>query len=114
MGTLGLQGRHPAANAVTVMAELDIDISEHASQGLSAGLLHHATEIFVMERAHADAVHRADPSLMPRVVLLGEHDPEGGPPEIDDPIGRGVDAFRECRDRMSRCIENWLDHHARL
>lgn len=114
MGTLGLQGRGAAAEAVEAMAELGVDISGHGSQGVSLGLLHHATEIFVMERAHRDYVLRADPALSARVVMLGAHDPEGGPEEIADPVGGPIEAFRACRDRLERCIDRWLDDHADL
>lgn len=111
MGTLGIQGRPASAHAVQVMEEIGIDVSPHRSQGVSLGLLRHATEIFAMERAHRDVLHQMDPALGARVVQLGAMDPEGGAEDIADPIGGSLDAYRACRDRLARCIGAWLDHH---
>lgn len=112
MGTLGLQRRRAASNAVEALKEIDIPLEDHRSQGLSAGLLGHGTVVFVMERAHRDAVLRAAPGVGPRAMLLGQFDPDGGDAEIEDPVGQDLDAFRTCRNRLERCIDAWLDAHA--
>ena len=112
MGTLGLQGRSAARNAVAALAEVDIDLSAHRSQGLSAGILGHASDLFVMERMHRDKIIAAAPQTRPRIVFLGDFDPLGGTSQIDDPVGQDLDAFRECRDRIQRCVGAWLDARA--
>lgn len=112
MGTLGLQRRRAASNAIKALEEIGLPLDDHRSQGLSAGLLGHGTVVFVMERAHRDAVLRTAPGVGPRAVLLGTFDPDGGDAEIDDPVGQDIDAFRLCRDRLARCLDAWLDAHA--
>ena len=113
MGTLGLQGRSASRNSVIACEEIGVDLSHHSSQGLGAGLLHHATQIFVMERQRRAAITALDPALGARVVLMGTLDPEGGGDEIDDPIGMAIEDYRVCRDRLKRAIDRFLDERAR-
>jgi len=111
MGTLMLQGRHASRNGVEALAEIDVSLAGHVSQGLSLGLLQRASAILVMEPQHRDALLRLDRALAPRVAFLGVWDPEGPSETIDDPIGQDIDAYRACRDRLVRCIDAWLAHH---
>lgn len=109
MSTLGLHGRAASTNAKAAVEELGISLSGHRSQAVSAGLLSHSDVIFVMEQAHRDYVLRVAPAVGPRVIVMGSLDPEGGPEEIDDPVGKPIEAFRVCRDRIYRGINAWLD-----
>lgn len=109
MSTLGLHGRAASSNARAAVEELGISLSGHRSQAVSAGLLGHADVIFVMEQAHRDYVLRAAPAVGPRVILMGALDPEGGPAEVDDPVGQPIEAFRICRDRIYRALNAWMD-----
>ena len=109
MSTLGLHGRAASTNAREAVAEIGLNLDAHRSQPVSAGLLAHADVIFVMESAHRDFILRAAPAVGPRIVLMGSLDPEGGPAEIDDPVGQDLDAFRACRDRIQRAILAWFD-----
>jgi protein-tyrosine-phosphatase len=109
MSTLGLHGRTASKNARTAASESGLDLEAHRSQPVSAGLLVHADVIFVMEAAHREFVLRAAPSVGPRIVLMGTLDPEGGPDEIDDPVGQSIEVFRRCRDRLRRSILAWFD-----
>ncbi|MCB9531042.1 MAG: hypothetical protein H6698_01330 [Myxococcales bacterium] len=111
MSTLMLQGRHAASNAIAALAEIDIDLRGHVSQGLSVGLLQRASAILVMEPTHREAVLAADPALDARIELLGRFDPDRPSTTIEDPVGQDLDAFRACRDRLVRCIHHWLDVH---
>jgi protein-tyrosine phosphatase len=113
MGTLGIVGRAADPLAVMALAERGLDLRAHRSQGLGAGVLRHATAILVMEEAHKRTLEALDPQLTQRVELLGAHDPSGGSPEIGDPIGGTLDDFRQCRDRITRCIDAWLSHPGR-
>lgn len=105
MGTLGLVARRPTDEVIAVLDEIGVDARDHRSQGLGAALLGHATHIFVMERAHLEAIKRLDARLATRTRLLGEFDPErGADAEIADPIGQSIEVYRECRDRIVRCV----------
>jgi protein-tyrosine phosphatase len=108
MGTLGLTGKAAARNAVAVMEARGIDLRDHRSQPVRLGLLKRVSHIYVMERAHIDAIATRDRSLAARLELLGSLD--GGPAEVADPVGQSRDAFEQCAVRLEHCIRALLDH----
>ena len=113
MGTLGLNARPAAAEAIEAMDELGIDISGHRSQGISAGILAMATHIFVMEQKHADMIRRVQPGAAPRTLLLGSYE-NPDVPEVEDPVNQSIVEFRACRDRMQTAIDNFLNRYQSL
>ena len=72
-----------AENAITVMKARGLDVSDHVSRALSADLARQADYVFVMTRAHRDAVLRLAPQISDRVFLIMDDqdvpDPLGGP-----------------------------------
>lgn len=109
MGTLGLLYESVPDHVLTAMQEVGIDISRHRSQPLSAQVLRHADHLLIMEPAHVRALERESPLLVRKARMMGELDPEGGPAEIADPIGRDLPEFRACRDRLDRIVQALLD-----
>lgn len=103
MGTLDLVGRAAAENAIIAMEKRGVDINHHRSQGISAGILRAADRVFVMERAHIAALEKRSPGLGAKAELLGRLD--GGPDEIDDPVGQDLATFEACADRLVACID---------
>lgn len=111
MGTLGLVGQPAPAEAIAVCEEIGVDITPHQSQPLSAAILKHATQIFVMEPHHVEALQK--------IGIAGEHvqhlgiwDPDDARPVIDDPVDQPVEIFRAVRARIERAIERFLDETA--
>ena len=109
MGTLNLRNRSAASNAVAACEEIGVNIAFHSSQGLSAGLMERASHIFVMEEHHRQVILAGSPGLESRVLLMGSYD--GGPADVEDPVGQDLDAFRACRDRIIVCIDAFLDEY---
>ena len=94
-GIAALAGGRPSPEAVRVMHERGLDLSQHASQPLTKRLVHDADMIFTMTRSHREAVVAQWPHAAPRTWLLS---PNGI--DIIDPIGGSVDIYRECADRI--------------
>lgn len=109
-GTLGIIGRPAAPNAVAAVAEREVDISDHYSQGVAAGLVKMADFAFVMAPRHERALVDLDPALSAKVVRTWEFADE---PiiQIDDPVGKDIVAFRDCRDRLEKCLTNWFNEY---
>lgn len=105
-GVLGLIGRAAATNAVRACAEVDTDISQHASAGVTSEDAAWADAMLVMEMRHQQELHRRYPELDGRVVLLGTF---GGRPEVDDPVGGWMWRFRRTRTVLQRSIERFFD-----
>jgi protein-tyrosine-phosphatase len=100
-----MAGRRVAPpDAVRAAAERGIDLSPHRSRSLDRGLVDAADLIVVMNPGHRRAVTLRD--TVPKTVLvLGDVDPSpDAGREISDPLGHGLEAFRECYERIDRCV----------
>lgn len=76
-------------------AEIDLDLSAHRSTPVGAEAVRAASQVFVMERSHADWLS-ARTGTSGR--LLGEGD-------IADPYGQDLDAYRSARDTIVAAIQ---------
>lgn len=107
-GTLNLIGKPADPHAVSALAEIDVALDGHRSQGVNNPILHHADHIVVMAPHHAAQLTKLAPKLAPRIVRLWEHSPTPLT-QIEDPVGADLDTFRACRDTILTCLDRWLD-----
>lgn len=113
MGTLNLFGRSAASNAIAACKEIGVNIEYHSSQGLGRGILEAASHVLVMEEQHAEAISRVAPGASKNTTFLGAWD-QPAQPEIADPVGKDIEAFRRCRDRIVSGLEHFLDQHQQI
>ena len=113
-GTLGIFGEPAPKKAIEVMKEIDIDLSYHRSQGLSSLLLQHASSVFVMETTHLDWITRRAPMAREKTHLLGAFGTELDSPELWDPIGKDIEAFRTSRDMISHSVTQLVAQYTAL
>lgn len=106
-GIMGLIDKNAAKNAVRVLKEINIDISEHKSQGITQELVDWADHILVMELRHAIKLRERHDNLGTKVLQLGSF---GGLVEVDDPVGGWRWRFRTSRDNIKRCVESFMDN----
>ncbi len=111
-GVGAMEGQPPSAHAVQAMAELGIDISQQRSRQLSADLVDRADYIFGMTQGHVDTVMLLYPRAAEKTFLLREFDDtlDNFEKDIPDPIGEGLEAYRECRDKIEQGIVAILRH----
>lgn len=107
-GTLGLVGHSAAHFGQVAMQELEIDISSHYSQGVQPAMLDVADHVFVMAPRHEVYLTQHAPRVAPKVVRMWEWADEQLS-QIDDPVGKDLEAFRVCRDLLERCLERWFE-----
>ena len=107
-GMLDLDGRRAERNAMAVVAELGLSLTDHASQPVTAELLTWADYVLVMEVRHASFLREHWPELseQTQILLLGQM---GGTMEIEDPIGSWKRRFRKSRDEILRCVTRFVD-----
>lgn len=110
-GTLGLDGNRATEFAIQTAHEFGADISEHRSQGLTRELAEEADIIFVMAAGHKEYMDKYHPEVRENVFLLKlfDRDTKGAVYEdIDDPIGRGLNIYRQCgkeiHDELQRVL----------
>ena len=109
-GTGALDGQPPSPLAVRALAELGIDISLQRSRSLSAELVKQADYILGLTQGHVDTVLLLYPQATERTLLLREFDDtlEGFEKDILDPIGEGLETYRECRDKIEQGLHSLL------
>lgn len=102
-GLNALVGEPADPHSISVMAELQIDISAHRARQVDSDMLAVAEIVLVMtaeQKVHLEARH---PWLRGRVFRLGHWDNY----DIDDPVNLDRDAFLYARDRIQQAVESW-------
>ena len=109
-GTLGIHGMPAPPQAVEACSEIGIDLRGHRSRGLSRHHLRTADLLVGMAHEHVEHCRRLYPGMHASAVLLRsfEHSPEPAPeaPDLDDPIGLPLSAFRESLSLIRTCVDH--------
>jgi L-threonylcarbamoyladenylate synthase len=87
-----------ADNAIAVLNRRGLDISGHRSKPLTPELIERADHVFVMTRAHHDAVIRAAPSAADRASLLLADE------ELADPFGGSQEQYEHCAQAIEKAM----------
>ncbi len=109
-GLLALPGRRVPQEAQQAAAGFDIDLSKHIAQPLLAPDVERAGLILVMEPDQRTHITETRSSSVGKVFLLSyASDPEADT-TIEDPMGKGVDDFRETYEKIVRHTDAWIKH----
>ncbi|MBC9784531.1 low molecular weight protein arginine phosphatase [Heliobacterium chlorum] len=106
-GTMAWPGAPASAHAQKVMADRNLDLSEHASRPLDEALIREADLILTMTGSHRDMVLQAAPGNDGKVFSLREFIGTEG--DIADPFGRNEQAYACCAGEIEEAIEKALD-----
>jgi len=98
-------GGPPAAEAVQILSQKQIDLRNHESQPLTPRLLQQADYIYTMTRGHRDTILWEYPDLADRVRLLSQDEMD-----IPDPIGSGLDEYARCAEVIEKNVRILLDN----
>ncbi|MBN1997459.1 hypothetical protein JW935_07910 [candidate division KSB1 bacterium] len=109
-GTMGLINSPASIEAVTALAEIGIDISKHRSRGITQQLMENSQIILTMAENHYDLLCEHFPQLKENIFLLRTFDEELPVynKSIADPIGQGLNVYRQSRDIISGEIKRIL------
>lgn len=95
----------PAAReAVQIMRETGLDLSQHLSQQVTAPMLDGSTIVLTMTGRHRHVLLEAYPDLSGRIHLLNR-----AGEDIADPIGGTADDYRYCAQQISENLQLWID-----
>jgi protein-tyrosine phosphatase len=102
-GIAAMMGGRPSPDAVTVMADMGIDLSAHESQPLTEQLVRHADLILTMTRSHRQAILAEWPHAAERTRLLC-HDGS----DVADPVGGPTEFYRRSAGQIGEQLDDWL------
>lgn len=106
-GTWGVNGHPASENAVIVMAERGIDISNHRARTITAAGVADADLILVMSREHLLLLESTWPQYRWKMHRLSEM--VGKRKDVSDPYGGPVEEYRACADILAGYIEQGVD-----
>jgi protein-tyrosine-phosphatase len=107
-GTLAGIDSSPASDkAIHVMGEHGLDISSHRARQIDGDVVDWADIILVMEYGHKDLILTCFEGTGEKVHLLTKFVGEDG--DVFDPIGCGVQAYRDCAKMLQSLIKATID-----
>jgi protein-tyrosine-phosphatase len=98
-------GRRTTSISRDAAAALHVDLTNHVSTPLTAGMLARFDLIVTMELRQVLGVADLDANAARNCIVLALLDPEGGPLDIPDPDGKSRSTFSAVYARIVRCVE---------
>src|SRR6185369_1469414 len=96
-------GEPLTAEAQDALRSLNVPVEPHAARNLTAELAKDAEMIFCMTSAHRDAVIKVLPAVANKTFCLDVQ------ADIDDPIGKGREAYLNCARRIHDLVRLRFD-----
>lgn len=93
-------GGYATAEAIQVMRDEGIDLSNFRSKQLTMRMVEEADLILPMKRSHKFRVLSLNPRAKGRVFTLKEFSGETESVDIADPYGKGIEAYRACANEI--------------
>jgi len=112
-GTSAWEGQPASDGAVEALGEIGIDISAHRARMLTCEIVAGAALVVALARCHRAVALELAPEAAERVLVIGELEPGRSDPDVRDPIGGGIDIYRQVRDDVERLVGLLLPHLAR-
>ncbi len=104
VGLAAMPGEPASLQAVEVMKERGLDISDHSSQPFGEQIIRSADLILTMTQSHRNAILTRWPEAQSRVHTL-RHDGR----DITDPVGAPVEIYQACADQIESELTRWVD-----
>lgn len=109
-GTAAAPDAPAAPEAVAVLLDKGVDLSSHRSRRLEAQDVEAADLVLTMTAAQRDRVLELAPGARDRVHTLSEY-ATGDASDIPDPLGAGLERYRETAQTLERLVDAALDRY---
>lgn len=111
-GTWGVVERGAAQNSIQVMADQNIDISDHRARMVSREIIEEADLVLCMEAGHKEALSIEFADQADKIYLLSEM--AGRSHSIDDPYGGPKSEFEDMAAELAELIDAGFSQIVRL
>ncbi len=118
-GIAAFTGQPVSIEALETMKELyGIDLSEHRSKPVTAALMEQADLVLAMTKVHERILLEAFPACSDKIFtlpeyaggLLTEKTQDVSHPEIQDPYGRGMSAYKAAVKNITDLVDKVIEH----
>ncbi len=90
--------------SVFVMGEMSVDISTHVSRQLDKAMVEENDLILALTKEIKEYIAERYPESIGKVFTLSEFAGYGDF-DVEDPMGRGIEAYRECANNIKELLE---------
>jgi len=97
-------GGPPTSEAIETMIEEGIDISGFRSRQLTEELIEEADLILTMTKHYKDDILSRHPEAKHKVFTLKEFAGETENLDIEDPYGKGIEAYKTCAKEIRQSL----------
>ena len=104
-GTGALVGHGADQTVIKLLAEKNIDLSQHRARQLKTDLVAWSDLILVMEKMHLEDIERDHPTARGKVFCLGKWRQQN----IPDPFRENENFFIENISLIEACIDDWYN-----
>jgi len=107
-GLCAREGNRASPEAIQVLAEEAVGLEEHRAVSLHKAIVTEADLILTMTSDQRDYLRVQYPHKAEQTYTIGEF--AGNPEEeVLDPYGRGIAAYRACRDQLKIMVDGLLN-----
>jgi protein-tyrosine-phosphatase len=114
VGLLGIEGAPAAPFSIQVGAETGLDLTGHRSRGITPSDVRIADVLIAMTTLQLEALARRFPSGCSKRLLVRAFEesatPRAGAPDLDDPINRPIEAYREAFAILKPSLDHLLTY----
>jgi len=103
-GTWALENQPASGNAIAVMAERGIDLSNHRGRSVTREAMADAAIVMVMSRSHREALASEFPEHRHKIHLMSELADRTF--DIADPYGGAIAEYEYCAQELENLIES--------
>jgi protein-tyrosine phosphatase len=106
-GTWGMEGYPATDHAIQTVAERGLDLNSHLSRRVTEGILQKHDLVLTMTQDHQEGIQTEFPHHAVKVYMLSEIIGERF--DIQDPVGRPLEAYRATVEKLDRILEEGMD-----
>ncbi|WP_372806355.1 low molecular weight protein arginine phosphatase [Pontiella sp.] len=107
-GVYAAPGAPASRNAIEALRELEVDLSGHRSQPLTADLVEQASLIATMTEGHRNHILHCFPEVENRVFLINAFGTSKVAADISDPFGGSLSTYKRIRDEIDRALSDLI------
>lgn len=100
-------GLPASSEAIEVMQEYGLDLSNHKSRQITEDLVKEADIILTMTNSHLFAMLEMFPDYAPIIFTISEYINHDG--EVEDPYGRGIEAYHTTAQELAFIVNELID-----
>ena len=100
-----IDGLAATGEALMVLSDEGVDLSDHRSQTVNDALIEKADYVFTMTSRQKEALLQRFPTATRKTWLITEFANPGKQGEITDPFGRGLGQYRRAATEIKEAVE---------